>query len=120
MFEGIDRIDWDGLNAPSVPIWLKNLTSPDPHTSEEAFRLLQDEVVHSDALIGRDDREKLIRGVEIAYQVTPFLIEALTYPQIQNERMVLVLLEDLISYTDLKLVRLEFSEKATLIRQCLS
>ncbi len=117
MFEGIDRIDWNGLNASNVPSWLKNLASQDKHISEEAFILLQNEVVHSDALIGRDEREKLIRGVEIAYHVTPFLIEAITYPEIQNKRMVLVLLEDLISYTDLKLVPLEFSEKATLIHQ---
>ncbi|MEP7289031.1 MAG: hypothetical protein ABI947_25025 [Chloroflexota bacterium] len=93
MLEELDRIDWDTLGSPQIPIWLKNLTILDVNANQEASRNLRDDLMpwevfdglYSERLLG------LVRR-DVSLLIIPFLIEILEDDKVNSKVSVLTML----------------------------
>jgi hypothetical protein len=78
MLETLDDVDWIGLGYPDLPKWIQALTSESKELREEAYYNLYP--------------GKELEPLVFAPHVVPFLIELLTYDEVQEKVVILLLL----------------------------
>ena len=104
MLDKLNNIDWDSLDASSVPGWLRSFTS---NSRTERFRASMDMLQylgHNDLALNLTDRYIELLSTDVTIIITPFLLDLLMSPKTHEKSFILEMLAVLASYKSIPIL----------------
>ncbi|MBZ0294925.1 MAG: hypothetical protein K8L99_20350 [Anaerolineae bacterium] len=102
MLNGLDDVDWKKRHAENVPIWIRQLTSPNEEVRFNARAELGKQILCEDNNLQgiRIKRLNQVLDSDIHVVIIPFFVELLTFETVGNKEQILSALHFMAEYVD--------------------